>query len=99
MRAILLPSLLGLPLLAAAEPSTTRSFRCGTDLVNVGSDDRASVLRKCGEPVVKDNFCRPEQRHCDPVDEWTYNPGRGQFWTTLRFENGRLVQIRYGDRV
>lgn len=36
---------------------------------------------------------------CDAVDEWTYNPGYGQFMTTLRFESGRLAEIRYGDRV
>lgn len=36
---------------------------------------------------------------CETVDEWTYNPGRGQFMTTLRFESGRLAAITYGDRV
>lgn len=36
---------------------------------------------------------------CETVDEWTYNPGVGQFMTTLRFESGKLVAITYGDRV
>ncbi|MBL0728823.1 DUF2845 domain-containing protein [Piscinibacter sp. HJYY11] len=36
---------------------------------------------------------------CETVDEWTYNPGRGQFMTMLRFESGRLTAITYGDRV
>ena len=36
---------------------------------------------------------------CETVDEWTYNPGTGQFMTTLRFESGKLVAITYGDRV
>ena len=36
---------------------------------------------------------------CETVDEWTYNPGIGQFMTTLRFESGKLVAITYGDRV
>ena len=36
---------------------------------------------------------------CETVDEWTYNPGVGQFMTTLRFESGKLVTITYGDRV
>ena len=36
---------------------------------------------------------------CETVDEWTYNPGTGQFMTTLRFESGKLVTITYGDRV
>lgn len=36
---------------------------------------------------------------CETVDAWTYNPGRGQFLTTLRFESGALVSITYGDRI
>ena len=36
---------------------------------------------------------------CETVDEWIYNPGVGQFMTTLRFESGKLVSITYGDRV
>jgi len=36
---------------------------------------------------------------CENVEEWTYNPGYGQFMTTLRLEAGRLVSIKYGDRV
>ncbi len=36
---------------------------------------------------------------CETVDAWTYNPGRGQFLTTLRFESGQLASISYGDRI
>jgi hypothetical protein len=36
---------------------------------------------------------------CETVDEWTYNPGYGQFFTTLRFESGALKSIKYGARV
>jgi hypothetical protein len=91
-----------------------QSLRCKTDLVSPG-DSRASVLQKCGEPVVKDSFCKPVPPQtqpagtpgptvvnvvpCENVDEWTYNPGYGQFMTTLRFEAGKLVSINYGDRV
>jgi len=92
--------------------ASAQSFRCKNDLVNPG-DSRASVLQKCGEPVVRDSFCKPVQAHasgasgstvvnvlpCENVDEWTYNPGYGQFMTTLRFEAGRLVSLKYGDRV
>ncbi len=97
----------------AAGPAAAQSFRCRNDLANVG-DSRASVLLKCGEPVVKDSFCKPAQPQalasapagstivnvapCENVDEWTFNPGYGQFMTTLRFEAGRLVSIKYGDR-
>jgi len=100
----------------AALPATaaTLSFRCKNDLVNIG-DGKASALLKCGEPLVKDSFCKPPEAPavgtpasapvvvvappCETVDEWTYNPGYGQFMTTLRFESGRLVRITYGDRV
>lgn len=97
----------------------TRSFRCKNDLVNLG-DNKASALLKCGEPIVKDSFCKPpsapgtfeaiaapKRPHvtivtggaCETVDAWTYNPGRGQFLTTLRFESGQLASITYGDRI
>lgn len=105
-----------LPALAilVAMPGQAQSMRCKNDLANVG-DNKAAVLEKCGEPVQRDSFCRPQEktpsvapgnratvvniRPCDTVDEWTYNPGRGQFMTTLRFESGRLTSITYGDRV
>ena len=91
---------------APSAGAATLSFRCKNDLVNVG-DGKASALLKCGEPVVKDAFCKPaDPEHpvrkpapCETVDEWTYNPGYGQFMTTLRFESGKLVRITYGDRV
>lgn len=97
----------------------TRSFRCKNDLVNLG-DNKASALLKCGEPLLKDSFCKPSTAAttfngapgpkipsvtivtpgpCETVDAWTYNPGRGQFLTTLRFESGQLASITYGDRV
>ncbi|GAP37637.1 hypothetical protein ISF6_3582 [Piscinibacter sakaiensis] len=41
----------------------------------------------------------PRAPACVAGEEWTYRPGPGQFLTTLRFEEGRLVEIRYGDRI
>lgn len=101
----------------AALPATaaTLSFRCKNDLVNVG-DSKATVLQKCGEPVIKDTFCKPVEpatvasgaapnstvvtvNTCRNVDDWTYNPGYGQFMTSLQFEAGKLTTITYGDRV
>lgn len=97
-----------------AGPAQAQPMRCKNDLAQVG-DGKASVLQKCGEPVFKDSFCKPAEKQpvtgegqarvivntqaCDLVDEWTYNPGRGQFLTTLRFEAGTLRTITYGDRV
>ncbi len=94
----------------AEGPST---FRCSNnDLVQLG-DSKVSALQKCGQPAARDSFCKPtspavvepSRRRagaggvCETVDELTYNPGYGQFMTTLRFESGRLVSIAYGDRV
>lgn len=90
----------------------TRSFRCKNDLVKLG-DSKASAVSKCGEPVLKDAFCKKTDSlvstpsagstvinaGCESVDEWTYNPGTGQFMTTLRFESGVLTSIKYGERV
>lgn len=95
---------------AAAEGAS--SFRCGLDLVSIG-ESKAAAAQKCGVPVAKDSFCKPASAGaaapggrrivrngaCETVDEWTYNPGYGQFMTTLRFESGKLVAISYGDRV
>lgn len=97
------------PLLASAQ-----SLRCKNDTVNVG-DMRASVIQRCGEPLMKDTFCKPVEPQtyqrtgpgatvviaspCRNVDEWTYNPGYGQFMTTLQIEAGIVTAIKYGDRV
>jgi hypothetical protein len=94
--------------------ASAQSLRCKNDTFNVG-DMRASVIQKCGEPVIKDSFCKPVApatlqgnapgsttvivQPCENVDEWTYNPGYGQFMTTLRFEGGKISSIKYGDRV
>lgn len=96
---------------ALAQGSGASTFRCGIDLVQLG-DSKVSAQQKCGQPVAKDSFCKPAPGApagtrarglpsgvCESVDEWTYNPGYGQFMTTLRFESGRLVAISYGDRV
>lgn len=101
-------------LVASTAMADTRSFRCKNDLVSLG-DSKASALSKCGKPMLQDSFCKkPEPQVstpssgattiinntvCESVDEWTYNPGVGQFMTTLRFESGVLISIKYGDRV
>jgi Protein of unknown function (DUF2845) len=87
------------------------SLRCNGDIVEVG-DAKVDVYRKCGEPVLKDSYCenipiKIKQNNgsyniierCNNIDVWTYNPGKGQFWTNLYFSEGRLREMRYGDRV
>lgn len=90
---------------------TAESLRCNGDIVEVG-DAKVDVFRKCGEPVLKDSYCEKTLakvkqingsyntvERCDNVDVWTYNPGKGQFWTNLYFSEGKLREMRYGDRV
>lgn len=93
--------------------ASAQSMTCKNDLVMIG-DSKSSVQIKCGEPVAKDSFCKQTKpvvvtnpgsstvvnvTPCQNVDEWTYNPGSGQFMTTLHFEDGKLKSIVYGDRV
>ncbi len=95
-------------------PASAQSLRCKTDLANMG-DSKSAVFLKCGEPVLKDSFCKPVAQPggsppatgvvgavvvpCETVEEWTYKPGYGQFVTVLRFDAGALVSIKYGDRI
>ena len=79
-------------------PSSAQSLRCKDDLIQVGNN-KATVLMKCGEPATKDSFCKPNTKGavCETIEEWTYNPGPGEFLRTLRFESGKLISISYGD--
>lgn len=105
---------------ALSSGASAQSLRCKGDFAEIGNS-KGTVLQKCGEPVLKDSFCKPSQstisnditpsnsttgnvtnftiNQCVNVDEWTYNPGYGQFMTMLQFEGGQLKLIRYGDRV
>jgi len=100
--------------------ASAQSLRCKGDLAQIGNS-KGTILQKCGEPVMKDSFCKPVQETvsstpmvpatsgsittnvtvntCQQVEEWTYNPGYGQFMTMLLFEGGSLKSIRYGERV
>ena len=94
---------------------SAQSLRCKGDFAEIGNS-KGTILQKCGEPVLKDSFCKPAAQttispaaaaagtnitinQCINVDEWTYNPGYGQFMTMLQFEAGELKRISYGDRV
>ncbi len=100
-------------LLLQSLSASAEYLRCKNESVNVG-DTRSSLLQRCGEPVIKDTFCKPVEPtqgatissgivvavpSCRNVDEWTYNPGRGQFMTTLQIDGGKVISIKYGDRV
>jgi len=55
-----------------------------------------------GAPIISGNNTNVTNitvNSCVQVEEWTYNPGYGQFMTMLLFEGGSLKSIRYGERV
>ncbi len=104
MRILFLFSLL----LFAAE---SHAFRCGTHLV-VEGDHYVEVLKKCGEPVIRERWLqeqvvRRKIHDLIPIREittdgvvvqlWTYNFGAQKFMRQLRFENGILVRIEKLD--
>lgn len=98
-------------ILAMSQSTYAESLRCNGDIVEEG-DTKTDVLRKCGEPEFKDTYCEKipyklKQNdgnyglidRCENVDVWAYNPGKGQFWTNLYFAEGKVREMKYGDRV
>jgi len=90
-----------------ALPASAETMRCGSDYIARIGNSKTDVLQNCGEPLMRDSFCGTTTTGsnqpavgtlCSNVEEWTYNPGTGQFMTTLRFVEGRLQSIRYGNR-
>ena len=64
-----------------------QNLDCKGDFAQLGNS-KGTVLQKCGEPVLKDSFCKPVDRSlvtgaavvldsCEKIEEWTYNPGYG----------------------
>lgn len=87
------------------------SMRCGRNLINIG-DYKVEVYDLCGEPesisthtkIIGSKFRFPH-RTIDiqeyeevQVEEWIYKFGSKRFRQYLRFENGRLVEIKSLDR-
>jgi len=89
-------SLAMLGLLLSA-PSMAETLRCGSDLISTG-DTSLRVQRICGEPAQRRQL--PPARLADGrlaegavvEDIWEYGPRGGAFYT-LRFIDGRLVEI------
>lgn len=83
--------------------ANAEGLRCNNDIVNTG-EAKASVLLKCGEPMLKDSYCKSatvnnDGNECEKIESWTYNPGSGKFLTTLKFSEGTIISIEYGARV
>ncbi|MCQ8897253.1 DUF2845 domain-containing protein [Limnobacter humi] len=93
--------------------SQAESLRCNAGSVSEG-DSKASVLYKCGQPTLADTTCAPvylpgspypvppayvgSVLPCQPVEEWLYNRGAGNLLATVRFKDGRVLSIRYGQQ-
>jgi len=89
------------------------SLRCNGQIASVG-DSRLSVLQKCGEPAMRDSFCKPVEvltpwsvypvivppqlAPCELIDEWLYDRGQGNLYATVRFQRGVVDSIRYEGR-
>jgi len=69
-------------------------------------NSKTEIMFKCGTPYFKDsreeyrvdNVKGAKRRTTIRVDEWTYDFGPTRFLRILTFENGRLVNIRHGER-
>ena len=88
------------------------SLRCNGQTASEG-DSRLSLVYKCGEPVLKDSYCatvhvprtvRPAHEPvlvqpgvCVPIEEWLYDRGPGNLMATVRFRDGVVQTITYGQ--
>lgn len=93
--------------LLAGWVAPAEAFRCGNRIVSEG-DDISRIHHICGEPHAIQHWTEVRLRpvygyhyrrisHVPveiQVEEWTYNRGSRRFMRRLRFENGRLVEIR-----
>lgn len=78
---------------------------CQLDQLHEGIH-KFDVIRRCGEPDFTDRhydkraFTRDgmTRSYAITVDEWTYNFGPNRFTATIIFENGRLADVRRGER-
>ena len=103
----------GMALVATSLATQAETLRCNGQSASVG-DSRVSVLQKCGEPTLRDTFCKPVEvltpwhkypvivpphvAPCEQVDEWMYDRGPGNLLATVRFQRGAVEAIRYEGR-
>jgi hypothetical protein len=85
-------------LVQVGDPKSSVQVKCGEPM---SRDSSCQVLTSRAPNVSYDQYGRPltVQPACETVEEWTYNPGVGDFYTTIRFERGVITSIKYGDRV
>lgn len=87
------------------------SLRCSGGIAAEG-DSRLSVFYKCGQPVLRDDYCAPVYAPgalypvpepfasaivgCQKIEEWLYDRGAGNLMATVRFRSGVVQSITYG---
>jgi Protein of unknown function (DUF2845) len=95
----------------AASPAAAESLRCQGGIVAEG-DSRLSLIHKCGQPQLKDQFCAavfykdPSRKvsravahahvPCVPTELWLYERGPGNLVATVRIQSGAVQSIAYG---
>jgi len=98
---------------AAALPSAAfaESLRCSNGIAAEG-DSRISLVYKCGQPLLRDNYCAPVYYSgsfyavpdpiasayvpCVQTEEWLYERGPGEFVAVIRLRGGKVQSITYG---
>ena len=91
--------------------SCAESLRCQNGIAAEG-DSRLAVVYKCGQPVLRDNYCAPVYYlgsvnpvpepiagvyvPCVYTEEWLYERGPGEFLAVVRMRGGKVQSITYG---
>src|SRR5262245_25833431 len=92
-------------------PAKAESLRCNGQIASEG-DSRLSVIYKCGQPLLSDQYCAPVYAYgslrplpepfasavvpCQVIEEWLYDRGPGNLLATVRFRSGVVQSITYG---
>jgi len=69
-------------------------MKCGRFQVTVG-DTKATVLRLCGEPAVREVVSGGEGATSVRKEQWIYDRGKGRFQALLTFEGVGLRRIEF----
>ena len=88
---ITLTAMVAVEALAQMGQSRLTGARCGTQLIQIGRDTKATILRKCGQPTTRNRGRE------GGGEVWTYNRGAGRFMGILRFTGPNLTAIEKAD--
>ena len=85
-------------LVQVGDPKSSVLVKCGEPFMR---DRSCQPGTGQGQITTYDQNGRPITMNppCEDIDEWTYKPAVGDFYTTIRMERGVITSIKYGDRV